>query len=74
VGPNLHGVFGRQAASAPAFTYSEALSGLRIAWTREQLLQFLENPQARAPGTFMAFTGVRKPADRESLVCFLETL
>ena len=73
-GPNLHGVVGRQSASAKDFNYSEALKALRIAWTRERLLEFLEDPPARAPGTFMAFSGVRRPADRESLVCYLESL
>lgn len=74
VGPNLHAVFGRTSASASAFAYSEALKSLKVVWTREQLLGFLENPQARAPGTFMAFTGVRRVEDRESLVCYLKSL
>ena len=73
-GPNLHGVAGRQVASAKAFTYSEPLKALNFTWTHERLLEFVENPQSLAPGTFMAFTGVRRPADRESLVCYLESL
>jgi cytochrome c len=74
VGPNLHGVIGRPAAAAKGFNYSEALSAWKIVWTRERLLEFLEDPLARVPGTFMAFSGVRRAADRESLVCYLESL
>jgi cytochrome c len=74
VGPNLHGVFGRKSATADGFNYSPALKALGFVWTRERLLEFLEDPPARVPGTFMAFTGVRRPADREALVCYLETL
>jgi len=74
VGPNLHGVVGRRSASADGFNYSAALKALGFVWTRERLLEFLEDPPARVPGTFMAFTGVRRIADREALVCYLETL
>jgi len=73
-GPNLHGVVGRPAATAKDFNYSDALTALKVVWKREELLEFLKDPQARAPGTFMAFTGVRRVADRESLVCYLESL
>ena len=41
-GPNLHGVFGRAAASAAEFKYSDALKGAGIVWNADHLNQWLE--------------------------------
>lgn len=70
-GPNLHGVVGRKAASAPGFRYSRALRESGKVWSREELDRFLAAPQAVVPGTAMAFAGVRSPADRAAVVCLL---
>lgn len=71
VGPNLHGVFGRQVASADGFAYSPALKAETFTWTPEQLDHWLENPRTFVPGNRMSFSGVRKEADRLGVIAYL---
>jgi cytochrome c len=72
VGPNLHGVFGRNAGLAPGFAYSDAFVNAGVAWSPETLNEFLERPSQYIPGNRMVFVGVRKPADRANLIAFLQ--
>jgi len=71
VGPNLHGLFGRQVASAPDFDYSPALKAETFAWTPELLDDWLANPRTFVPGNRMSFSGVRKPEDRLAVIAYL---
>jgi cytochrome c len=73
VAPDLHGVLGRKAASAPTFTYSPALKASNLTWTPERLDQFLTGPQSMVPGTFMVIT-VPKPDERANVVAYLASL
>lgn len=74
VGPNLWGIVGAGTASRQGFAYSGALAGLGGEWGYERLDAFLAGPKAFAPGTKMAFAGVKKPADRADVIAFLRTL
>jgi len=76
VGPNLHGILDRPAASHAGYNYSAAMKkkgadGLK--WTEENLFVYLEKPQAFVPGTNMTFPGLKKPEDRKNLIAYLET-
>ena len=71
VGPNLHGMFDRQAGELEDFTYSQALSNADFQWTPEQLDNWLANPNSFLPGNNMTFTGVRRDKDRESVIAYL---
>lgn len=71
VGPNLHGVFGRRAASVAGFDYSPALAGSGLVWTPVSLEAWLEEPASFVAGTKMAFTGYRSPDDRRDLIAYL---
>ncbi len=71
VGPNLYGVVGRDIGSVDGFKYSEALSGKGGKWDVEALDGFLLNPKKWAPGTKMAFRGLRKDVDRASVIAWL---
>lgn len=71
VGPNLNGVFGRRAGSAPGFDYSEALSDAGLVWSPELLDQWLAEPAGFLPGTTMAFTGYQSAEDRAALIDYL---
>lgn len=71
VGPNLHGVFGRQVASGEGFAYSPALQAEDFIWTPEQLDHWLENPRTFVPGNRMSFSGVRREADRLGVIAYL---
>ena len=71
-GPNLFGITGRAPASRTGFAYSSSMRQLREPWSRTSLDRFLSDPQVMVPGTYMAFTGVKRGADRQSLICYLE--
>lgn len=71
VGPNLHGMFGRQVGTAEGFGYSNALMEADFEWTPEQLNDWLENPRTFLPGNRMSFSGVRREEDRTALIAYL---
>ena len=73
VGPYLHGVVGRAKGAAADFNYSATLAGMGGEWTPENLSGFLENPRAYAPGTAMAYNGMREVEDRANLIAYLAT-
>ncbi|HET7132981.1 MAG TPA: c-type cytochrome [Gammaproteobacteria bacterium] len=71
VGPNLHGVFGRRAATAPGFEYSAALRASGLVWTPRSLEAWLANPAQFVAGTTMTFTGYQSARDRRDLIAYL---
>lgn len=74
IGPQLNGIFGRQAASHEDFRYSKALERAGaggLEWHADTLDAFLENPRALASGTRMSFRGLPDPDDRANLVAYL---
>ncbi len=72
VGPNLCGVFGRRAGSAPGYPYSADVRALGITWDAETLNRWIAGPRAMAPGTHMTFIGLENPKDRTDLVAYLK--
>jgi cytochrome c len=71
IGPHLHGVFGRPAASIEGFAYSPALRQSGLVWTPRSLEAWLADPSGFVAGTTMAFTGYRSAEDRRDLIAFL---
>jgi cytochrome c len=71
IGPHLHGVFGRRAASLEGFPYSAALRQSGLVWTPRSLEAWLADPSGFVEGTTMAFTGYRSAEDRRDLIAFL---
>lgn len=71
VGPNLHGVFGREIGTVQGFTYSSAVQEASFAWDPAQLDNWLANPQSFLPGNRMAFAGVRDETQRRDLIAYL---
>lgn len=71
VGPNLHGVFGREIGAIEGFNYSEAVRGADFVWDADHLDHWLQNPQTFLPGNRMAFAGVRDEDERRDLIAFL---
>ena len=43
-------------------------------WTPDRLLAWVTKPSAVVPGNKMPFPGVPKPADRENVVAYLQSL
>lgn len=74
-GPNLFGIIGRKAGSAPGFAYSPGFLGVMAGktWDAELLDRFLTDTQAVAPGTGMVYLQ-DDPGFRDKLIRFLKTL
>jgi cytochrome c len=70
-GPNLHGVFGRKAASLPGFNYSDALKGAGWTWDPAHLDTWITDPKVADPGTKMTFAGMKDPKDRTDVIAYL---
>jgi cytochrome c len=70
IGPKHRGVIGRKVASLPDYDYSPAIKKLDGVWTPERIDQWLQGPQAVAPGTKMVFQ-VSDPAQRRAIIDYL---
>ena len=76
-GPHLYDVVGRPEGAVEDFAYSDALIAHNAAgdvWSYENLDHFLTSPRDYAPGTKMAFAGVRSPEERADILAYLQTL
>ena len=74
IGPSLHGVVGRQIATAPKYNYSPAMKKLNFKWDDARLHQYIIAPSKYIPGNRMAFAGIPKPVDRDNLIAYMDTL
>jgi len=74
LGPNLFGVVGRKAGTAPGFNYSAAMKNSGITWSTDKLDAYVEHPAAVVPGNRMAFAGVSDAGQRADVVAYLATL
>jgi cytochrome c len=74
IGPPLWGVVDRDIASIAGFAYSDALLEREGNWTFEALNDFVANPKGFAPGTKMAFAGIKDPEDRADVLVYLRSL
>ena len=71
VGPNLHGLFGREIGSLEGFSYSQPVRDANFTWDAAQLDHWLANPQTFLPGNRMAFAGVRDETQRRDLIAYV---
>jgi cytochrome c len=70
-GPNLHGVVGRKAGTAPDYNYSDAVKNAGFTWDAAELDKWLTSPMTTLPGTKMTFPGVKDPKDRTDVIAYL---
>ena len=71
IGPALYSVVGRKVGSVSDYKYSKTLSTYEKEWTFEELNGYLKKPATYLKGTKMAFAGLRKEADRASVIKYL---
>ena len=71
-GPNLYGLFGRQAGTVEKFHYSEAVKTAGFTWDAEHLDKWLADPRGFLPGNRMSFMGVKDAKDRTDLIAYLK--
>ncbi len=78
VGPELKGIVGRKAASAPDYAYSAGMKKLGddgFVWTPENIDKWIANPKAMLPDSPMAqlFPGVPDADERANIIAYLQT-
>lgn len=71
LGPNLHGLFGRQSGTVAGFKYSPAMKAENIRWDEKTLDQYLAAPTKKVPGTRMVIS-VPDAARRKALIAYLK--
>ena len=90
VGPNLWGLFGRQAGTAEGFKFSKdmmAAGEAGLVWSEETVAAYLKKGDGSDPkkfiGTFinkdkaktkMAFPGLKKEEDRANIIAYLKQM
>jgi cytochrome c len=72
VGPELNGVIGRKAGTAPGYNYSDANKNSGLTWDEPTFREYIKNPKAKVPGTKMIFAGLPKDADIDNLLAYLQ--
>src|SRR5436305_14516909 len=56
LGPELNGLDGRKAGMAEGYAYSDSNKNSGIVWSEASFKEYLEDPQAKMPGTKMVFS------------------
>ncbi len=74
LGPSMHGVVGRKAATLAGFNYSPAMKASGFVWTDAKLNDYLRAPMKSVPGTKMAFAGIADDKRRADVIAYLDTL
>ncbi|WP_417513976.1 c-type cytochrome [Minwuia sp.] len=72
VGPNLYGIFGREAGKGDFKRYSTALKNSGIVWNEETIAAYLKDPKGYIPKNKMAFPGLKKDKDVENVIAYLK--
>jgi cytochrome c len=74
IGPELNGLEGRPAGTAPNYDYrdSGANKNSGIVWTEATFNEYMKDPQATIPGTKMIFPGVRNQQDVNDLWAYVK--
>ncbi|MDD2706212.1 MAG: cytochrome c family protein [Acidocella sp.] len=72
MGPNLYGIVGAKAFSAPGFSYSDAVKAKSgTPWTADALSAWLQSPATYAPGTRMFYPGIKNDQTRADVIAYL---
>jgi cytochrome c len=72
VGPELNGLDGRHAGAVASFNYSEANKNSGLVWNEATFKDYIRSPQAKIPGTKMAFAGISNPQEIDDLWAYLK--
>ena len=75
VGPNLHGIVGRNHAAIAGFNYSAGLRAKAAEpWGYEDMNAFIAAPARAIAGTRMAFAGINNPGQRADVIAYLRSI
>jgi len=70
LGPNLHGLFDREAGKQANFTYSPGLASATFKWNDDELDKWLTKPQKFVAGAKMPFN-LPNAQDRADVISYL---
>jgi glucose/arabinose dehydrogenase/cytochrome c2 len=70
-GPTLIGVYGRHAAGAAGFSYTDAMRAAGLDWDAPTLSRFLASPATVVPGSAMVIA-VPSAQDRDDLIAYFQ--
>ncbi len=76
IGPHLNGVMGRGFGTADGFGYSgvfQTAAGEGRVWDEAEMAAFLAQPKTHMKGTKMSFAGLKKEADIEAVIAYLNS-
>src|SRR6201994_1023538 len=71
VGPELNGLDGRKAGSAPDYNYSDANKNSGITWNEANFKEYIKDPKAKVPGTKMVFAGIKNETEVNNLWAYI---
>jgi cytochrome c len=72
-GPQLNGIVGRKAGSAPAYAYSAALKQAGFVWNEQKLVAFIRDSEKVVPGNKMRFLSFMSEKQAAEIVAYLRT-
>ena len=70
-GPNLFGMFGRQAGALDSFAYSDVLEQADFAWTPDRMAAWLADPEGYLPGNTMIIPEPVPEEQRLPMISFM---
>ena len=73
VGPELNGLIGRPASTAPGYNYSPAMKNSGLTWDVATFEKYINDPKGVVPGNKMPFGGVHDPKQIADLTAYLAT-
>ncbi len=75
VGPNLHGIVGRNAGAIEGFRYSANMQEWRQGqvWDEALLRRYITNPKDMLPRGSMSFPGLRNEQQLNDVIAYLKT-
>ena len=74
IGPNLFGIFGREAGTLEGYKFSKAMRGADVVWDEATLDGYLTKPKKFIPKTKMAFPGLKKEGQRADVIAYLKKM
>ena len=72
-GPQLNGIVGRKAGSAPAYAYSPALKQAGFVWNEQKLVAVIRDSEKVVPGNKMRFLSFMSEKQAAEIVAYLRT-
>jgi cytochrome c len=72
IGPALNGLDGRKAGSVEGYSYTDANKSAGIVWSEATFKDYIQDPQAKIPGTKMFFAGIKNEQEIADLWAFLK--